>query len=817
MKKKINILICVCILVAVLATVFAGCTPPTPVDNTVKYAVTPLADLTDYSSTATKAAVSYNEAGDGYADARNALEAKIKTEKSYYDNFAEGEATYLRYTAADLVNGVETQIVGRYEAGERVEQSSLIKILAHADADQLIYVLGYSGLEQSKMISLINYIAKDGANAKDKPSEATGLIEDYQAIQDWNNEYDAETNDDAKQEIYKKRARKSRAMNARLFATGMDGGDAGRAIIEVFEYAQIVAEEMRTEYNLNNGNDTIDNMTDYFKKELLDYDTVVLIRANNDRRWGTEGQSKNAMREKDVVYNQSAHNYNGSYAKPSADAALVQAYGYSYDYEHKNYDSLSNEDFEKELVYRFKSRMELDEAKDYSRIQRTQYEKAFRYSDSFYTKYYAALHPINECQEKYERFVFGFTDEDVADGDPIFKGASSTVKVQGVGGDATEDIISVDMGGRSATSYSYYTKQAMDIGIKDQLKAGDMQHYYWGIEANIKAQNEANNDRMSTNAGNQAKGEFNLKLVNLKMTDFVLSTFVNEKNTAGLANLMKAQTRLYVADYARMTKALRRQVVREIAKLEKDGVLKATRSGNDVYYVAESGYATPEQQETVRDKIGRTAVMITNLDNKIKDLDVASKETGINGTDWATISTQVRETVEFDYTAKDGKDNWGTKSITLEDQLIRKEKDANGEFVLDENGNKKYDTNWKTSVFVNNNQAVLAYSSGQIDVTFQVGTGVSNDGKIAGTSPREKLYGYSGDTVAEMISDGVSFGNLTGGSGSVTYTATADTNRYYLKWDSVTGKYYYAVNLNDVLNYDTTLYVRYTITQQNAQ
>lgn len=809
MKKKINLLVCAFILAAVLATVFAGCTPPTPEDQTVKYAVTPLSDLTDYSATAAKAAVSYNENGEGYADARNALEAKIKTEKSYYDNFADGGDNYFRYTAADLVNGVETSIEGRYEAGERVEQSSLIKILAHADADQLIYVLGYSGLEQSEMISLIKYIAEEGEDAKDKPTEATGLIEDYQAIQDWSNEYDAEENDTAKQEIYKKRARKSRAMNARLFATGMDGGDAGRAIIEVFEYTQIVAEEMRKAYTPN-----IDNMTDYFKKELLDYDTVVLIRANNDRRWGVAGQSKNAMQGKNVVY--SDHKYDGSYAKPSADAALVQAYGYSYDYEKGNYNALSDADFEKELVYRFKTSMSLDEAKDYSRIQRKQYEKAFRYSDAFYTTYYAALHPINECQEKYERYVFGFTDEDVTAGDPIFKGASSIIKVQGVGGDETEDIISVDMGGKEATSYSEYTKKAMDVGIKDQLKAGDMQHYYWGIEANIKAQNEANNDRMSNNAGSQAKGEFNLKLVNLKMTDFVLDTFVKEKNTAGLSNIMIAQTRLYVADYARMTKALRRQVVREIAKLEKEGVLGATRSGNDVYYVADGGY-TAEQQETVRDKIGRTAVIITNLANKIKDLDVNSKETGIKGTDWQTISNQVHETVIFDYTAKDGPDNWGTKSVTLEDQLIKKETDANGKFVLDENGNKKYDTNWKTSVFVNNNQAVLAYSSGQVDVTFQVGTGISPEGKLTGVSPRESLYGYSGDTVAEALSGGVSFKTLTGGSGSVTYTATADTSRYYLKRDNSSGKYYYVVNQNDVLNYDTTLYVSYNITQQNAQ
>lgn len=806
MKKRKKLIICVLAVVVMVATLFVGCTPTDkPTKDDVKYAVTPLADLTDYSSTANKPAVPYTTTSSDYTEVRDKLAAKIKTQKSYYDACENGASTYVEYKGNDLVTGETKTIDG--------EQSSLLKLLAHADADQLIYVLGYSGLAQDKMIKLVEYIAKEGtvAYSQSKPKEATGLIEDYEAIRDWGNKLDSD-GDDAQHTIYKNRARKSRAMNEKLFATGMDGGDAGRVMLEVFEYVQVVAEEMRDTYNKNHVGAGLADMTEYFKKELLDYDTVVLIRANNDRRWGTAGQVKGAMNKK-VSFN--GNNYNGSYSKPSTDSALVQAYGYSFEYERGNYNALTEEEFEKELDYRFKNNLSLDEAKEYSRIQRKQYEKAFRYSYEFYNnKYYPALDPINLAQENYEAKVFGFNNSDSVDGEKFY-GASSKIKVQGVGGTKTEETITVDLGGdkrvqnrdKNKNFYADMSYQAVKIGLKDQLIAGDMQHYYWGIDDNVKAQNDANNDRMSDNAGTQAKGNFNLKLVNLKMADFVLSTFVSEKNTGGLANLMKAQTRLYLADYARTINAYRRQVVRELAKLEKEGVLKAEPyeidNGKEIHYELQTGAYTDTQKDTIED-IGRAAAMIKNLNNKRSELDVDSKDTSLLSTDWKVISGQIKDTVNYNYNEL-GAANWGAKSKKLDDVLIHK----------DENG--KYDTNWATSVFVNNNSAVLAYSSGQVAIDFRVASGLSNDGKISGrTSYKDIVYGYSGETLNAIISahddgGGLNFSTLTSNSGATTYTATAKKDKYYLVWDDQTGNYYYEVSIDKIIEYDMALFVLYDI------
>lgn len=808
MKKRINLILCVLIVVALLATVFVGCVPDKkPSKEEIKYAVTPIDPLTDYSSTANKPPIYYTASSEAYLEARNNLEAKIKTQKSYYDAYAAGESTYLKYDGKNLNDGTEENIDG--------EQSSLLKILAHADADRLIYVLGYSGLAQDKMISLISYVAEDGTGASDEAniSKATGLIEDYEAIREWSDIIDL-GEDDSEHNVYKNRARKSRAMNKRLFDTGMDGGDAGRAILEVFEYVQIVTEEMRATYNEEHVGAILDNMTEYFKKELLDYDTVVLIRANNDRRWGNAGQGKGAM-NKEVVYNGTS-SYAGSYEKPAADGALVQAYGYSFEYERGNYNALNDTDFEKELTYRFATKLSLAEAKDYSRIQRTQYEKAFRYSEDFYAKYYNALDPINLAQEKYEGAVFGFNNSDRASGDR-FDGASSIIKVQGVGGDETEEIISVDLGGdkrvtdqdrdKNKNFYADMSYQAIKIGLKDQLIAGDMQHYYWGIEKNIENQNDANNDRMSDNAGTQAKGNFNLKIVNLKMADFVLSTFISEKNTGGLSNLMKAQTRLYLADYARTINAFRRQAVRELAKLEKEGVLvaKVAENGNgkEIVYELANGEYSPEQKDAVRDNIGRAAAMIKNLNNKRSALDVGSKDTTLRSTEWSVISKQINDTVNYNYNEL-GAANWGAKSKKLDDVLIKK----------DENGN--YDTNWATSVFVNNNSQVLAYSSGQVALEFRVGTRLSNDGKIERAPYKDIVYGYSGEKLTSIISahddgEGLEFATLQANAGSAALTATPQTDKYYLACDEQRGKYYYEVSTDAVVEYDLTLFVYYKV------
>lgn len=821
MKKKINLIICMLLAVAVFATIFIGCQPPDPAPKPVNYAVKPLNDLTDFSSTATKAAVVYTVDG-AYTDARNNLAAKIKTEKSYFDAFNGDADNYTRYTADDLETGTATPVEGRYEEGERVEQSSLIKILAHADPDQLIYVLGYSGLEKPEMISLIDYIAKDGTGAMDDAniSRSTGLIEDYEAIRKWSDEVDEKgTSTQDGQTAYKNRARKSRAMNKRLFDTGMDGGDAGRAMLEVFEYVQIIAEDMRETYNEAYAGAPLDNMTEYFKKELLDYDTIVLIRANNDRRWGTAGQVKTAM-NKEVKYNETTHSYSESYQKPAADAGLVQAYGYSFEYERGNYNALSDDDFEKELTYRFKNSMTTDEAKDYRRIQSAQYEKAFRYSEDFYKKYYESLNPINVAQEKYEGAVFGFTNEDRKETGHPFKDVSSTIYVQGVGGDMTEPEIKVNLGGTSAGSYSDMTYNALQVGLGDQLKAGDMQHYYWAIDDNVIEQNNANNDRMSSDAGSQAKGSFNLKLVNLKMADFVLSTFVNEKNAKGLTNIMKAQTRLYVADYTRMVKAFRRQVVRQLAELEKEGVLVARRVGNDIRYEFATGVTsyTSEQQEAVRDNIGRASAMINSLDGKRLSTNIDNRFATLANTKWDTIAKQIKDTATYNYNQHGANIAWGKKSKILEGLLIKKKDDGS------------YDTNWETSVFVSNNSNVLAYSSGQINVDFRIATasafsqnGVINDGRTSFGD----VYGYSGDTLKTIIdsqnyddnniAQGIEFAEVSLNNGT---KYKAKTDKFYLKYvytganqtqgTPESGKYYYEVLATDVMEYDITLVVEYT-------
>ena len=84
-------------------------------------------------------------------------------------------------------------------------------------------------------------------------------------------------------------------------------------------------------------------------------------------------------------------------------------YGYYYEYNKTNYDSQSDEDFEKQLTYSHMTTYTDSEWEDYVRIQRTSYTTAYRYSNSFYNTFYNKHFSFQEKVENHELTVYGMS------------------------------------------------------------------------------------------------------------------------------------------------------------------------------------------------------------------------------------------------------------------------------------------------------------------------------------------------------------------------------------------------------------------------
>ncbi len=846
MKKLVKILALV-LIITILCTALVACKPNKDGDKdddgdkggttngrlaNGTYNITPLQDLHDYSTDSVPA-VSYTD--NDKAEPIEQLTAKIdELNNEYYD---------------DTLNTMQ-------------------KILKNADATAFINALDYSELPANQMKDLVAYIASgtsvDDAKKDENVEKATGLIEDYSAIEEWTDEMDGlATTSETYKDIYRKRAKKSYAMNTKLSEIGtstpngkaMDGGQAARALIEVIQYAESVV--AGPNMMGADGFDTAD-MTDYFKTVLYakmydigekdagagkyerlatyDWDTsayslLVTIRSFNHLRWGNEGQTKGAV-VKTGEYNKANIAAN--------DKTIVKAWGYSYDYEMASYKALTKTEYYKNIEYSLMSHFDTDaDAIEAATIQRKLYTKAYRYTGSFYEdKYLPATVPVSQMEELYEACVYGFTTDDSNTwGQKVttFNGVAD-VKIDGLAG-KTEGTISYKLGALS-DKYTATFQRGVNVGMTAFLLSTDMEHYYSQQDSNATIKKQAKAQRTMDENSNRAEGQdystvyydalFDLDMENLKSSQFVVDEFLKEDSgSAELGSILKYQIYNYQSDYIRSINQLKTRITMDIQSLVNDGVYTKESDG----YKKVAGAVLSEEQEDVIYEIGRNCAVLDSMKNDFGTFSANNQIQLADGVQWKGNDTNegiegnINTAVKKSYTQYSGKNKVDTLQNTLIKKIWVNSKDATAPTYENfedipagpdsNNYVEDYDTTHQLSRLLNNHDKVVYYTAGQVQIYLQKGVGFSTSAGIEyekHSSPDyDNLIGGYEDEIGSF--DGLSlFERGYGGDIDADGVTYEPDDTWYLRKEYKDGEmnYFYEVTKDDSFRYDVTLYMGYT-------
>ncbi len=826
MKKLVKILALV-LIISTVCTFLVACEPeeqePTA-EERKDYGVTALEDLKDYSTDSVPD-ISYSETDK--TDATTKLTAKIDAlNTEYYD---------------DTLNAMQ-------------------KILKNSDASTFVCALEYSEMPANQMKDLVAYIASGTTvdAAKTDFENATGLIEDYSAINEWTDEMDGlASTSDAYKDIYRKRAKKSYAMNTKLASVGaangqaMDGGQAARALIEVIQYAEsvVAGEKMMGAISPK------PNMTDYFKTVLyakvydtsstkdgsgkyekettFDWDTsaysiLVTVRSFNHLRWGGAGQTTDAVVK------------TGTYDKASIaanDKALVKAWGYSYDYEMASYKALTKDEYYKNIEYTLKSQLSDAESVEAAAIQQKLYTKAYRYKDTFYKeKYVPAMEPISRTEELYEACVYGFiADTSASWASPTNFTAAAAVSVEGVTG-KTEATITYQIGSLSGDNrYTAAFKRGVDIGMSEFLLSTDMEYYWSKTEANVKAQAAAQR-KMDDNSDRGANADYNtsyyeglweLDMENLKSSQFIVDEFLKEDTgSAELGRILKYQIYNYQSDYIRSINQLKAHITMDIQSLINDNAYVKDSTG----YKKIADYTLTTEQSDIVYNIGYNCAVLDSMKADFGTFNVTNQLSAVDNVKWKGddtmkgINDNINDAVSKNYTSYSGK----SKVTALQDTLVKKiwVHKSNSTAPTYENRDdipsadsanyvQDYDTNHQLSRLLNNHDKVMYYTAGQVQITLKKGVSFSSKGidyENHVTDEHEKMIGGYEDAISTFTGS-VLFTN-TSGIAQVDREGRKYTkdDKWYLKYEYVndTLNYYYQVTADDTFRYDVTLYMGYT-------
>ncbi len=821
--KKLCKYVLVAMITVIIASVLFGCTPDNngggvnnnnkPTANRKNYGVSVLGDLKDYSA----------------------------------DSFsATGYATNLD-TVAEEIADLDSKIASLNDEYHDCTLNTLQKILKNSSASDIVAALGQSGLKKEKMSSLIAYVAgnkADGghytqAEAK-STTEATGLIEDYSAILEWDDELEEEkslhgTSSDEYKTLYKQRYMKSWSMNETLYNTGMDGGDAARALVYIMNYIQTVIKSD------NMGGDA--DMTDYFKDVLFTrvYDISDVVGDDDRYEYDSDSYSYDASAYEVLI---AIRAYNGvRWNKDQTDAViggdndkknqLIKGWGYSYDYEMGTHKALTKEEYEKNIDYSLKSYLENSEAIEAAAIERKLYSGGYRYSAEFYKKYYSAIKTYAQKEELHEARVYGF----VADvSSSTATGSSNKISVEGVGASAspefrTESVIEINIG-KITDSYVEQLGKGINSGMQSFLLSSDMEYYYSKDDKHVTVQAEATKKMAQNSSDSTAyyNAQFDLEIANLNSSDFVMTEFlIASTGNKELQQLLIYQIYNYQSDYIRSAKRLKASLVRSLGELVKEGVYEVSSDGKTYSLVDAT-----DREEDIYD-IGRDNASLTALYTCYDEFELDTQLDLAGNTDFKDsgntqgISGNVKSVLEQESSIKSGY-NGSARLTALKDALIKRvyvgksgkkytiaeaeNPDADISVIEDVEGKEPtYDSDWALSRLFLNHEKVVYYTAGQVNVEFRIlNNGGSSDKYNGGDDNATVAYDEAlgggflpdRDEIVSVVSD-------------VTIGETVYTSNYkwYLKqeYDSATGElnYYYEITDADSLKYDSILYLGYVL------
>lgn len=819
--KKFCKYVLVAMIAVIIASVLFGCTPTgsgggnnngggNSSTGRKDYGVTALKDLTDYS------AASFSATG-------------------YASNLD---------TVADEIADLESKIVSLNDEYHDCTLNTLQKILKNSDASAIIAELGNSGLKKEKMTKLVSYVAgnkADGghytlAEAK-ATTEATGLIEDYSAILEWDDELEEEksahgTDSDAYKTLYKQRYMKSWSMNETLYNTGMDGGDAARALVYVMNYIQTVVKSEKM------GADT--DITEYFKDTLFTrvYELTDVIGEDSKYEYDSLSYSYDSSAYEVLI---AIRAYNGvRWSKDQTDAVttgssdkknqLIKGWGYSYDYEMGTHKALTKEEYEKNIDYSLKSYLSNDEAIEAAKIERKLYASGYRYSAEFYKKYYSAIKTYAQKEELHEARVYGFVTDGTSSSATGSNNNKITVESAGNSVSAafrTEPIIEVNMG-KIEDSYVEQLGKGINAGMESFLLSSDMEYYYSKDDKHVTVQAEATK-KMSQAPSDSAtyyNAQFDLEIANLKSSDFVMTEFLlNSTGNTELQQLLRYQIYNYQSDYIRSAKRLKASIYRSLAELVKEGVYEVSADGKAYTLVNADGWEE-DIYNVGRDNASLNALYTCYEEFELDtQLDLAGNASFKDSNNTQGISGNVKSVLEQESSIKTSH-NGSARLTALKDALIKRvyvgksgtkytiseaeDPNAPASIIEDIAGKEpEYDTDWALSRLFLNHEEVVYYTAGQVRVEFRMlNEGGNSDQYNKGNDDTTASYDESlgggflpdRDEISSVVKD-VKVGEKT-------FTSNY---KWYLKqdYDSSTGElnYYYEVTSDTSLKYDSRLYL----------
>jgi hypothetical protein len=640
------------------------------------------------------------------------------------------------------------------------DATTVTKILCYSEAEDIIERMALAGIDEDRMIELVEYITRDDS---DYDELEKGDLDKYpltrgdgSAILDYDNLdeiSDIRDNfDDYKltdgdgdntkaygqtEEFWEDLAKfKKRKINSEIYQIFDNEADMfARFQMEYMNHQiQVVSEVMIPAYKANQvalglfalGDDTPDNnlidtdeFKDYMREELFDIGTLSYFLAFADLTLPTN--SENYWR-----------------ASSNNRKKAMTLYGYTYQYEKKEHevfdDSVmvgSRTEYEDYLFLGHKdyftdgidgsSSKGVDIAVRFTEYDRRSYREAYRYSASFYNKYYTAQYEFQSLQEARDREVYT---------------------------DSVEYLTGIGYAANSEVTYTDEMIDGLALGFAESLKISDVNYEYTGVYDNVNQYNKRNTDWNSlTDSQKDQRGINAIKEVMLQYEQLESQHYTITHDTITSSDLIKFlqyQIKSYSADYVRAIQDNKKEQVINRRKLQ-----RAFQYFDHVYIYTEekdafiNQFPEIEEQGVVEEKIedlGRTKAMYVNLNANYSGTDIESQITRANAADWPGIASNMAQTLSIDYERYNPQGKYYVDEY-FEDQLIKRVWDCGG--TDDECGReddpydgsdthmydnelgerleceRTYDLNWALSRLLNEHEKVFRHMSGQIEVEFK--------------------------------------------------------------------------------------------------
>lgn len=548
------------------------------------------------------------------------------------------------------------------------DASSIIKIFAASDAELIIEAMRTANLPEDKMKKTVDYMAGQESVSEDQIQQIVdtdGFDKNKTAgwsfFDDWSY-YDKlkkkadKTNNTNDEDNVK---RQYRNILGKVFAIDMSGDQFARLAVHELVYGTSVVEGMAAKAGVANAKlQTEDNLTDFDKycQRELDYETLVYLRAFNE------------------YYNNGAN---------SGLQNSVELYGYYYVYNRTDYESQSDEEFEKQLKYGHMSVFTEAEWLEYVKLQRNSYVKAYRYSDDFYTTFYQKHFGFQEKIERHEEIVY-------------------------------------DIDKWYLMTYTGEMRKAIqDKGLNGQLNFTDWLWCYAGDDAVMKdynAANTANENGKDERASAEQKyaGEFQYDIANLKMINYILKNMEN----INLGRTLKFQVYGYSGEMVKSAQSYKKdKALVEANKIQPDeaiGIIAGLNAADQKTYAA-----------------GKIDAILKQMYATYSGVSVNEKANSAASQPWDAMQSEVQAALDKDYstyaTSKE-------KVDALEDMVIKRVYSCGGTEDNCPNNTrghvgctKEYDTKHKISQFVSNYEVILRHMAGSAKIEFMNDSQTNNN------------------------------------------------------------------------------------------